>query len=135
MQWVGQFVGHRRWGRNHLGITVPDCLNLFITCGPGTVLGHGGSYITIAECQVRYIVDLIGTMAREGLGAMECKPEVEQDYVRRHDDAHSRMIWTHDGMDNWYRNNAGRVVTGSVVGGGLLGRYRDPCRTAVTAVP
>jgi 4-hydroxyacetophenone monooxygenase len=84
---------------------------------------------------VRYIVDLIGTMAREGLGAMECTPEVEQDYVRRHDDAHSRMIWTHDGMDNWYRNNAGRVVTGSVVGGGLLGRYRDPCRTAVTAVP
>ncbi|WP_241260607.1 hypothetical protein [Rhodococcus sp. KRD197] len=71
VQWVGQFVGHRRWGRNHLGITVPDYPNLFITCGPGTVLGHGGSYITIAECQVRYIVDLIGTMAREGLGAVE----------------------------------------------------------------
>ncbi len=95
----------------HLGITVPDYPNLFITCGPGTVLGHGGSYITIAECQVRYIVDLMSTMAAEGLGVVECKPEVEQEYVRRHDEAHSRMIWTHEGMDNWYRNPAGRVVS------------------------
>lgn len=95
----------------HLGITVPDFPNLFLTCGPGTVLGHGGSYITIAECQVRYIVDLLRTMADNNIGAVECKPEVEQDYVRRHDDAHSRMIWTHQGMDNWYRNDAGRVVS------------------------
>lgn len=95
----------------HLGITVPDYPNLFITCGPGTVLGHGGSYITIAECQVRYIVDLMAEMAADGLGVVECKPEVEQEYVRRHDEAHSRMIWTHEGMDNWYRNDAGRVVS------------------------
>ncbi|SNT00668.1 flavin-containing monooxygenase [Rhodococcoides kyotonense] len=95
----------------HLGITVPDFPNLFITCGPGTVLGHGGSYITIAECQVRYIVDLLNAMSDNGIGSVECKPEVEQDYVRRHDDAHSHMIWTHEGMSNWYRNDAGRVVS------------------------
>ncbi|WP_186629332.1 NAD(P)/FAD-dependent oxidoreductase [Rhodococcus sp. BP22] len=95
----------------HLGITVPDFPNLFLTCGPGTVLGHGGSYITIAECQVRYIVDVLKLMSDNRIGAVECKPEVEEDYVRRHDEAHSRMIWTHPGMDNWYRNDAGRVVS------------------------
>lgn len=103
------------WGpedaRAHLGITVSDFPNLFLTCGPGTVLGHGGSYITIAECQVRYIVDLLITMEDNKIGSVEIKPGVEQDYVRRHDDAHSRMIWTHEGMDNWYRNDAGRVVS------------------------
>lgn len=103
------------WGaedaRAHLGITVPDFPNLFITCGPGTVLGHGGSYITISECQVRYIVDLVTTMAEQGLRSVEVRPEVEADYVRRHDEAHARMLWTHPGMTNWYRNAAGRVVS------------------------
>ncbi|MFW0874156.1 flavin-containing monooxygenase [Rhodococcoides corynebacterioides] len=103
------------WGEEdahaYLGVTVPDYPNLFITCGPGTVLGHGGSYITIAECQVRYILDVLATMAERDLGAVEVKADVEQDYVRRHDDAHARMIWTHEGMDNWYRNEAGRVVS------------------------
>ncbi|MDD7939232.1 NAD(P)/FAD-dependent oxidoreductase [Actinomycetospora lutea] len=103
------------WGpedaRAHLGITVPGFPNLFITCGPGTVLGHGGSYITIAECQVRYIVDLLAAMAREDLRAVEVRPEVEREYTRRHDEAHARMLWTHPGMTNWYRNAAGRVVS------------------------
>lgn len=103
------------WGEEdahaYLGVTVPDYPNLFITCGPGTVLGHGGSYITIAECQVRYILDVLATMAERDLGAVEVKADVEQDYVRRHDAAHARMIWTHEGMDNWYRNDAGRVVS------------------------
>jgi len=103
------------WGaedaRAYLGITVPDFPNLFITCGPGTILGHGGSYITIAECQVRYIVDLLTTMAARGIRAVELRPEVEADYTRRFDEAHNRMVWTHPGMTNWYRNAAGRVVS------------------------
>jgi 4-hydroxyacetophenone monooxygenase len=94
----------------HLGITVPGFPNLFLTCGPGTVLGHGGSFITIAECQVRYIVDLLTTMARRGLRAVEVLPEVEAEFTRRYDAAHNRMVWTHPGMTNWYRNAAGRVV-------------------------
>ena len=31
-------------------------------------------------------------------------------YNARVDAAHDRMVWTHDGMDNWYRNSRGRVV-------------------------
>ena len=58
--------------------------NLFLTCGPGTVLGHGGSYITIAECQVRYIVEALGAMVERGIGAVEVPPEVHADYAARH---------------------------------------------------
>lgn len=95
----------------HLGITVPDFPNLFITSGPGTALGHGGSFITIAECQVRYIVDLLVTMVERDLRAIEVRPEIEDTYRQRHDEAHRRMLWTHPGMTNWYRNAAGRVVS------------------------
>ncbi|TCK21754.1 flavin-containing monooxygenase [Pseudonocardia endophytica] len=95
----------------HLGITVPGFPNLFVTCGPGTALGHGGSFITIAECQVRYIVDVLTTMAQRDLRAVEVRDDVEREYVRRHDEAHARMVWTHPGMTNWYRNADGRVVS------------------------
>jgi 4-hydroxyacetophenone monooxygenase len=102
------------WGPDnadaHLGITVNGFPNLFLTCGPGTVLGHGGSYITIAECQVRYIVEALVGMVEHDLGAVEVLPEVHADYAARHDAAHEAMIWTHPGMRNWYRNAAGRVV-------------------------
>lgn len=102
------------WGTEdahaYLGLTVPGFPNLFIAFGPGTGLGHGGSMITIAECQFRYITDLLATMAARDLAVVEVRPEVEQEYRRRHDEAHARMLWTHPGMTNWYRNDAGRVV-------------------------
>jgi 4-hydroxyacetophenone monooxygenase len=81
--------------------------------GPNTNLGHGGSYITIAEIQAHYISDLLRKMVTAGISAVECRTEVCEEYNRRVDEAHGRMIWTHPGMDTWYRNAAGRVVTNS----------------------
>jgi 4-hydroxyacetophenone monooxygenase len=102
------------WGPDdadaHLGICVAGFPNLFLTCGPGTALGHGGSQFTIIECQVRYIVEALTTMVGEELGAIEVSPEAHADYVARLDEAHARMIWTHPGVTNWYRNAEGRVV-------------------------
>lgn len=98
-------------GHAYLGITVPDFPNMFLALGPGTALGHGGSIITISECQMRYIVGLIATMAEQGIRSVEVRAEVEAEFTRRHDEAHNRMIWTHTGMTNWYRNAAGRVVS------------------------
>ncbi|QBJ95766.1 NAD(P)/FAD-dependent oxidoreductase [Rhodococcus sp. ABRD24] len=102
------------WGehdaRAYLGITVPDFPNLFIMTGPNTALGHGGSFITMLECQIRYIMDVITQMADGDLGAVECRSDVCERYVESVDDAHSKMVWTHPGMNNWYRNEDGRVV-------------------------
>lgn len=102
------------WGEHdayaYLGITVPDFPNLFILTGPNTALGHGGSFISILECQVRYITDLIRIMAEEKLGAIEVRHDVTMAYNRAVDEAHARMVWTHPAMNNWYRNADGRVV-------------------------
>jgi 4-hydroxyacetophenone monooxygenase len=105
------------WGdddaRAYLGMTTPGFPNLFMMYGPNTNLGHGGSYMFLAECQVRYLVDLLRTMAERHIGAVECREDVCAEYNRRVDEAHERMIWTHRGMDTWYRNAKGRVVTNS----------------------
>nr|WP_238782282.1 NAD(P)/FAD-dependent oxidoreductase [Prescottella equi] len=103
------------WGehdaRAYLGITVPDFPNFFIMTGPNTGLGHGGSFITILECQIRYIMDALALMRSEGLGALECRTEVNDRYNEAVDRRHARMVWTHPAMENWYRNPDGRVVS------------------------
>ncbi len=102
------------WGEHdataYLGITVPDFPNLFIMTGPNTGLGHGGSFITILEYQIRYVMDLISTMIEQELGTVEVRRDVHDEYVRAVDAAHARMVWTHPAMNNWYRNDDGRVV-------------------------
>lgn len=94
----------------YLGIAVPDFPNLFTIYGPNSQGGHGGSLIGTAEAQLNYVMDLLRTMVREDLGALEVRPEVYEDYVRRVDEAHEKMIWTHPGMSTYYRNSRGRVV-------------------------
>ncbi|MBN9110383.1 MAG: NAD(P)-binding protein [Pseudonocardia sp.] len=106
-----------RWGDDdawaHLGIEIPDFPNLFLMYGPNTNLGHGGSTMFHAECQVHYMVELLREMVAADVAAVEVRQEVCDDYVARVDAAHENMIWTHPGMSTWYRNAAGRVVTNS----------------------
>jgi len=96
--------------RAYLGLAVPDFPNLFMVYGPNTQAGHGGSLIGTAEAQLHYVMDLLGRMLRGGIGAVECRPEVYEEYNRRIDAAHEAMVWTHPGMETYYRNARGRVV-------------------------
>ena len=95
----------------YLGITVPGFPNLFLMYGPNTNLGHGGSIIFHAECQARYIARTLVTMAEQGIGAVEVKQAVHDEYQQRLDDEHDNLVWTHPGMSTWYRNGAGRVIS------------------------
>jgi 4-hydroxyacetophenone monooxygenase len=103
------------WGeddaRAYLGMTVPGFPNFFLLYGPNTNLGHGGSVIFHTECQVNYVTRLIVDMIEQDIAAVDCRPEIFEEYNARVDAAHERMIWTHRGMDTWYRNARGRVVT------------------------
>mgnify|MGYP003694091721 CR=1 FL=1 len=45
--------------------------------------------------------------------AMDCKPEVYEDYTRRLIAELETLVWSHPAADSWYRNRAGRVVTTS----------------------
>ena len=96
--------------RAYLGMTVPDYPNLLMLYGPNAQGGHGGSLIGTAEMQTHYAVSLLRQLLVRGIGAIEPRSDLHEQYSRRVDAAHERMIWTHPGMDTYYRNSRGRVV-------------------------
>ncbi len=104
------------WGddpRAYLGISVPGFPNLFCLYGPATNLAHAGSIIFHSECQVRYAMGCLRALLERGAQAMECRSKVCDDFNRRLDETMSRMVWSHPGMDSWYKNRKGRVTTTS----------------------
>jgi 4-hydroxyacetophenone monooxygenase len=105
------------WGdedaRAYLGITVPDYPNFFIIFGPQTNLGHGGSAIFHSECQIRYAMEGIREMIETGAKSIECRKAPFDAYNVKVDAALAKMVWSHRGMTNWYKNSKGRVATNS----------------------
>jgi 4-hydroxyacetophenone monooxygenase len=99
--------------RAYLGLSIPDFPNFFCLYGPNLQPGHGGSFMFLAEMQVRYIMDMLKKMLTRGLGAVECRQDVHDAYNERIDQAHENMVWTHPGMETYYRNARGRVVVNS----------------------
>jgi 4-hydroxyacetophenone monooxygenase len=104
---------HDTWNgddaRAFLGTAVPDFPNLFCLYGPNTQFGHGGSLTSVVERQMHYVLDLLVQMRANALTSVEVRADVHDAYNARIDDAHSRMVWTHPGMDTYYRNSRGRV--------------------------
>lgn len=105
------------WGednpRAHLGITVPHFPNLFIIYGPNTNGGHGGSAVYHSECQVRYTMLALRELIEREAEVIEVREEPFEAYNARVDAEHAQLVWSHPGVNNWYRNKAGRVVTNS----------------------
>lgn len=94
----------------YLGTTVTGFPNFFTLLGPNVGLGHGGSIITPIENQMDYVMDLLEQMFASGIDTVDVREDVYRSYNDKVDAAHDRMVWTHTGMDNWYRNSRGRVV-------------------------
>ncbi|UIX31974.1 flavin-containing monooxygenase [Streptomyces sp. GQFP] len=103
------------WGpddaRALLGMTVPDFPNFFILFGPNTNAGHGGSHVMSVEMQVRYVLKLLVRMTREHHGSVEVRTETFEAFNEELDRALARSIWSHPGMNTYYRNAKGRIVT------------------------
>ena len=102
------------WGddaRTHLGMTLPDFPNFFVLYGPNTNLAHGGSHIFHVECQSRYIIKCITHMMANDYREIEVRREPYEDYNRRLDEKHEQLVWSHPGVDSWYKNSRGRVVS------------------------
>lgn len=96
--------------RAYVGMTIPRFPNFFCLYGPNLQFGHGGSLLFMLELQMHYLKDLLRQMFAKGLGVVECRSSVHDQYNERVDTAHDRMVWTHPGMDVYYRNSKGRVV-------------------------
>ena len=104
---------HDIWGADdakaYLGLTVPGFPNFFMLTGPNTGLAHGGNQIFMTECSVRHMMLALRELLEREHRSIECKREVYESYNRDVDAMHARMVWTHKGMTNWYRNPQGRV--------------------------
>ncbi len=94
------------------GVAIPGFPNFFAFAGPNTALGHGGSVVALLEAQVRYVMGLMKKALKQcnGRFELEVNRDVHDKYNQRIQEAHDRMIWTHQGMSNWYRNPQGRVI-------------------------
>ena len=95
-----------------MGVAMPDFPNFFMLAGPNTALGHGGSVVALLETQTNYVLNLLRQAMDRHPGRFEIEVQRERHdaYNVRVQEAHNRMIWTHKGMSNWYRNAQGRVV-------------------------
>lgn len=94
----------------YLGTLVPGFPNFFILLGPNIGAGHGGSMFRIIENQVHYATRVIDALAKEGAASVEVRENVYFDYKAKIDAAHEKLVWTHPGTNNWYRNSRGRVT-------------------------
>jgi len=96
--------------RAYLGSAIPGFPNFFTLLGPNIGLGHGGSMIKAIELQTSYIISILENLFAKKAHSVEVREDVFEDYNRRIDEAHSKMVWTHEGTENWYRNSRGRVI-------------------------
>ncbi|GLR46667.1 putative monooxygenase y4iD [Sphingomonas astaxanthinifaciens DSM 22298] len=94
----------------YLGTAVPGFPNFFILLGPNVGSGHGGSMIRSIENQMHYILEILKLLSGSRAETIEVRPEVYDAYRAKVDAAHEKMVWTHRGADNWYRNSRGRIV-------------------------
>ena len=102
---------HEHWAGDahaYLGITVPGFPNLFCLYGPNTNIVINGSIIYFSECEVTYVLDAIGRTLAEGIGAIDCRPEVHDDYNEWVDEGNRACSWGVATVNSWYRNAAGR---------------------------
>ena len=103
------------WGddnpRAYKGMTMPNFPNLFCLYGPNTNVAHGGSVIFQAECQMRYITSCITQMIESQISSVDVRPEVHDAYNKAVDDEHDQLVWSHPGMDSWYKNSQGRIFS------------------------
>jgi 4-hydroxyacetophenone monooxygenase len=94
----------------YLGTLVPGFPNFFILLGPNVGSGHGGSMIRNIESQAHYAMRIIDMMIEQDARSVEVREDVYEDYRTRIDAEHEKLVWTHPGTENWYRNSQGRVV-------------------------
>jgi 4-hydroxyacetophenone monooxygenase len=94
----------------YLGTTVPQFPNFFMLLGPNIGLGHGGSIIGSVEAQMEHVLQLMRKLFTSGAQTIEVRQDVYQTYNQAMDEAHDKMVFSHEGLDSWFRNARGRIV-------------------------
>jgi cation diffusion facilitator CzcD-associated flavoprotein CzcO len=91
----------------YLGSTVAGYPNLFFLWGPNTNLAHS-SVVFMAEAQLRYVIDALETMRRDGMGAIEVRRDAEDAWNAHLQERLRDTVWNTGGCANWYIDRNGR---------------------------
>ncbi len=120
------------------GTTIAGFPDLFFLVGPHTGLGHT-SIVYVIESQVRYLMDALATMDRQGLGAIEPRQDEQDRYNARLQEQLAGTVWNAGGCASWYLDRHGRNSTlwprftftfRSALSSFDLGRYRTTPRVS-----
>jgi 4-hydroxyacetophenone monooxygenase len=112
---LGGLCLNEAWGDAayaYLGVTVPGFPNFFCVFGPGTNAVNGASIIYNSECQMRYIIGCIDLVLAKGVGSVQVRPEVCEDYNQRSQERLRTMVYSHPAVtSSYYKNAAGTLPT------------------------
>jgi cation diffusion facilitator CzcD-associated flavoprotein CzcO len=92
--------------RAYLGSTVAGFPNLFLLWGPNTNLAHT-SVVFMAEAQLRYVVDALKTMRRDGAAAVEVREDVQDAWNADVQERLRNTVWNTGGCASWYLDRNG----------------------------
>jgi cation diffusion facilitator CzcD-associated flavoprotein CzcO len=94
----------------HVGTTVAGFPNLFVLMGPNTGLGHN-SVLYMIEAQIEHLLAALRYMRRQGINALEPRPDVQAAYVAEVQKRMEGTVWTAGGCASWYLDSKGRNST------------------------
>jgi cation diffusion facilitator CzcD-associated flavoprotein CzcO len=98
----------RNGARAYLGVTVSGFPNFFMLYGPNTNLGHN-SILVMIEAQVDYVLDLLAKMHERGIGRVDVRRAVLDDYNRELQRDLARSVWATVGA-SWYKLADGTIT-------------------------
>ncbi|MGH2955307.1 MAG: flavin-containing monooxygenase [Solirubrobacterales bacterium] len=92
------------------GTSVAGFPNLFLITGPNTGLGHTSMTVMI-EAQIEYVLDALGKIGRDGIAAVDVRPDVQAAENAAIQRRLRGTVWTAGGCESWYIDPNGRVTT------------------------
>jgi cation diffusion facilitator CzcD-associated flavoprotein CzcO len=96
-----------REGMNaYLGTSIAGFPNLFLVIGPNTGLGHN-SMVFMMEAHYRYILGALEYMRKNGVRALDVKPDVQTEFNAKLQQRMAGTVWS-SGCSSWYIDARGK---------------------------
>ena len=92
------------------GMALEQCPNLFVSYGPNSTPGHGGTGFYYAECQVGYMIECLRAMFDRKWTRMEIRREAVQAFVEEVTAELEHYVWSLPGISNWFKGTRDRVT-------------------------
>ncbi|CAL8112523.1 unnamed protein product [Orchesella dallaii] len=92
----------------YLGILSHSAPNLFFLTGPTTITAHN-SLLFQTECQIEWVVKLVGEMIHRKAGMVTVKKCAEKEYMDFVQSSFEGTVWTGN-CGSWYANERGMMT-------------------------